>query len=618
MSNRNGPYVYEDVDGPSFRVIRKPDKTFPQESWTGSGWINGRNGTPDIPYNLIAVREAVERGGRVYIPEGEKDCEAAREVGAVATCNPGGAGKWKDPLSTYLVGAREVVIVYDRDEPGYRHAWKVKASLKRAGVGRVRFARARKGKDLADHLDAGYRLDQLVMLSPPPVEVEADPLGEGVAAAVTEGEPPPAMFQLVLAKLRERAAELRHKPPVEQPDGNWKATCPAHDDKKPSLSVGLGTDRAAVLHCFRGCETRAVVEALGIRWEEFAAASARVENGHRWRIEVVTEERWTTAQNQREPDWLIPGVFERTGLYEVVGDLGAGKTMVELGLIVKYAFPAGFRCGRIDLENDFDALILPRLVALGATYEQVRDQFVFMPDWNIRPGDMDDVIDLLRELKLDYLSFDALLDMYTAWGADATDTQEPIQWAEEVTRRIMRELGPCVVGLDHFGRHNKTRAIGGIGKGLNVTGSWNVSAVEAFSREQVGMVELNLGEKNRTGWLPLQHRFRVGGEDGRIVFESVSQEQWITGAAEKLLDWLLADETRQKLATKELQKAVVGEDGVAGLGGNNGFYPVLDELEGLGWIERVAPEGATGNDLRKKCARVTESGRRRVVRTADL
>ena len=292
--------------------------------------------------------------------------------------------------------------------------------------------------------------------------------------------------------------------------------------------------------------------------------------------------------------------------------------MVELGLIVKYAFPAGFRCGRIDLENDFDALILPRLVALGATYEQVRDQFVFMPDWNIRPGDMDDVIDLLRELKLDYLSFDALLDMYTAWGADATDTQEPIQWAEEVTRRIMRELGPCVVGLDHFGRHNKTRAIGGIGKGLNVTGSWNVSAVEAFSREQVGMVELNLGEKNRTGWLPLQHRFRVGGEDGRIVFESVSQEQWITGAAEKLLDWLLADETRQKLATKELQKAVVGEDGVAGLGGNNGFYPVLDELEGLGWIERVAPEGATGNDLRKKCARVTESGRRRVVRTADL
>ena len=44
MSNRNGPYVYEDVDGPSFRVIRKPDKTFPQESWTGSGWINGRNG----------------------------------------------------------------------------------------------------------------------------------------------------------------------------------------------------------------------------------------------------------------------------------------------------------------------------------------------------------------------------------------------------------------------------------------------------------------------------------------------------------------------------------------------------------------------------------------------
>ena len=50
-------------------------------------------------------------------------------------------------------------------------------------------------------------------------------------------------------------------------------------------------------------------------------------------------------------EMVIPGVFERNGLYEVVGDLGAGKTMVELGLIVKYAFPAGFRCGRIDLEK---------------------------------------------------------------------------------------------------------------------------------------------------------------------------------------------------------------------------------------------------------------------------
>ena len=618
MSNRNGPYVYEDVDGPSFRVIRKPDKTFPQESWTGSGWINGRNGTPDIPYNLIAVREAVERGGRVYIPEGEKDCEAAREVGAVATCNPGGAGKWKDPLSTYLVGAREVVIVYDRDEPGYRHAWKVKASLKRAGVGRVRFARARKGKDLADHLDAGYRLDQLVMLSRRQSRSRRTLWEKGLRQRLRRASRRPRCSSWSWRSCGSAQRSYATSRRLSSRTGTGRRRARRTMTRSPACRWGWALTGRLSSTASEDARRGAVVEALGIRWEEFAAASARVENGHRWRIEVVTEERWTAAQNQREPDWLIPGVFERKGLYEVVGDLGAGKTMVELGLIVKYAFPAGFRCGRIDLENDFDALILPRLVALGATYEQVCEQFVFMPDWNIRPGDMDEVIDLLRELKLDYLSFDALLDMYTAWGADATDTQEPIQWAEEVTRRIMRELGPCVVGLDHFGRHNKTRAIGGIGKGLNVTGSWNVSAAEPFSREQVGMVELNLGEKNRTGWLPLQHRFRVGGEDGRIVFESVSQEQWITGAAEKLLDWLLADETRQKLATKELQKAVVGEDGVAGLGGNNGFYPVLDELEGLGWIERVAPEGATGNDLRKKCARVTESGRRRVVRTADL
>jgi putative DNA primase/helicase len=41
------------------------------------------------------------------------------------------------------------------------------------------------------------------------------------------------------------------------------AQCPAHEDRDPSLSIGQGND-GAVLHCHAGCDTDAVLEALGM------------------------------------------------------------------------------------------------------------------------------------------------------------------------------------------------------------------------------------------------------------------------------------------------------------------------------------------------------------------
>lgn len=46
--------------------------------------------------------------------------------------------------------------------------------------------------------------------------------------------------------------------------GQWIALCPAHDDRNPSLSVGEGADRRVLLHCHRGCDSEAIVAALGL------------------------------------------------------------------------------------------------------------------------------------------------------------------------------------------------------------------------------------------------------------------------------------------------------------------------------------------------------------------
>ena len=163
-------YIYRDENGePLFQVSRraKPDggKTFSQHRWTGDGWAPGLNGQPPVPYRLPELLAGVAVDETIYIVEGEKDADALADLGHTATTNPGGAGKWRTEFSEYLRDA-DVVIVFDRDEPGRQHALDVAAKLD--GVARhVRFARAREGKDVSDHFAAGYGLEDLVFRRPP-------------------------------------------------------------------------------------------------------------------------------------------------------------------------------------------------------------------------------------------------------------------------------------------------------------------------------------------------------------------------------------------------------------------------------------------------------------------
>jgi hypothetical protein len=49
--------------------------------------------------------------------------------------------------------------------------------------------------------------------------------------------------------------------------GRWSARCPAHEDRAPSLSIRETDDGRVLLHCFGGCQTEAVIGALGLEWE---------------------------------------------------------------------------------------------------------------------------------------------------------------------------------------------------------------------------------------------------------------------------------------------------------------------------------------------------------------
>lgn len=46
--------------------------------------------------------------------------------------------------------------------------------------------------------------------------------------------------------------------------GRWQACCPAHEDKKPSLSVRELEDGRVLLHCFAGCSVSDIVSSVGL------------------------------------------------------------------------------------------------------------------------------------------------------------------------------------------------------------------------------------------------------------------------------------------------------------------------------------------------------------------
>jgi hypothetical protein len=115
-----------------------------------------------VPYHLPEVLEAIANEQPVFIVEGEKDVESLAKLGSAATCNAGGAGKWKPKHSEYLRDA-DVVIIPDNDKSGRDHAQQVASSLT-AIAKRIRIVElpglADKG-DVSDWISAGGTAEQL-------------------------------------------------------------------------------------------------------------------------------------------------------------------------------------------------------------------------------------------------------------------------------------------------------------------------------------------------------------------------------------------------------------------------------------------------------------------------
>lgn len=160
-------YSYTDEDGQLlYQAVRYEPKDFRQRApINGHGWTWSIKGVRRVLYRLPEVLAAIAEGKTVYVCEGEKDVEVARSLGLVATCNAMGAdngsgNKWLPEFGELLRGA-DVVVVPDQDEPGGRHAEWVISTL-RDKARSVRVVNPTSGKDLADWIEAGATVDDIV------------------------------------------------------------------------------------------------------------------------------------------------------------------------------------------------------------------------------------------------------------------------------------------------------------------------------------------------------------------------------------------------------------------------------------------------------------------------
>ena len=143
----------------------------------------------------------------------------------------------------------------------------------------------------------------------------------------------PAPIETVLSRLSDA---------ISCGEGKWKARCPAHDDRHPSLSIGVGDDGRVLLHCHAGCNQQSIITALGLKTADLfvpkpnghagpkrsprvypSVGAAAKEVARREKGEVEAVYRYTDDYNRvriRKPDGKSFRPIRREGDGWVLGD----------------------------------------------------------------------------------------------------------------------------------------------------------------------------------------------------------------------------------------------------------------------------------------------------------
>ena len=132
-----------------------------------------------------------------------------------------------------------------------------------------------------------------------------------------------------------RSDVLAKFPNAKRDGAGWAARCPAHDDRRASLSLGEGDDGRALLHCHAGCSLDAILSAANLEKRDLfpeqtttkasiVATYPYLDEGGAHGYDVVRFAPKDFRQRRADGTWTMKGV--RRTLYHL--DKLQGKTTV--------------------------------------------------------------------------------------------------------------------------------------------------------------------------------------------------------------------------------------------------------------------------------------------------
>lgn len=98
---------------------------------------------------------------------------------------------------------------------------------------------------------------------------------------------------------------LAHVPDAKRSGKGWTTRCPAHDDRNASLSIGVGDDGRALVHCHAGCDTAAIVGTWGMTMADLMPDAA-VAPRHRHQNPVKPVRDRGTGDKPADPRRTFP------------------------------------------------------------------------------------------------------------------------------------------------------------------------------------------------------------------------------------------------------------------------------------------------------------------------
>lgn len=183
---------------------------------------------------------------------------------------------------------------------------------------------------------------------------------------------------------------------VSQQGNSYQALCPAHDDKKPSLSIATGDDGRVLLHCHAGCKTEDIVKELGLEMKDLFP-----QNNKKQKRKVKTIYSYYSENNellyqvvrtepkgffQRRPDDKGGWINKLKGIKTVLYKLPYLKKAIQNKEIIFFVE------GEKDVDTLFEMALTATTIPMGAGKwkehyrEFLRDaNVVILPD-NDKPG----------------------------------------------------------------------------------------------------------------------------------------------------------------------------------------------------------------------------------------